>query len=85
MSILCNTYGLGSYTYVYLARFSTEGTRSGPFLLKAEIGSKAGVTSHLPKPLSIDTAVKVPTDVFELCNALGLELHYLIYSLRPET
>ena len=55
------------------------------FLLTAEIGSAAGVTSHPPQLLSIDTAGKVTDDILELFKELEFKLHYFVHSLQRDT
>ena len=55
------------------------------FLSKTELGSTAGVASHHPQLLSIDTAGEVDDDVFELVKGLGSDLHYFVRRLRLAT
>ena len=63
----------------YVLHGSLQGVREvASFLLTAEIGSPAGMTSHPPQSLSIDPAGEVADDIPELFKDLRLELHCFI-------
>ena len=73
------------FIYIFLHGSLHELLEVASFLLTAEIGLAAGVTTQLPHPLSIDTVAEVAGDILELLKGLRLELHYFILSLRSNT
>ena len=71
--------------FIYLFGSLQEVLEVTTFFLTAEIGSAAGVTSYPPQLLSIDTVGEVADDILNLFKDFGLELHYFVHSLRPDT